>query len=165
MRPFIHDDFLLHSDAARDLYHNFAKDEPIYDYHCHLPPEQILNNHQFADLAEIWLGGDHYKWRAMRSNGVNERFCTGNATPREKFDAWVATVPHTLRNPLHHWSHLELARYFGIPDLITTQSADKIWREANQKLPSLRVHDILAANQVAVICTTDDPADSLDQHE
>jgi glucuronate isomerase len=165
MRPFIHDDFLLHTDAARDLYHNFAKAEPIYDYHCHLPPEQILKNHQFADLSEIWLAGDHYKWRAMRSNGVDERFCTGNATPREKFDAWVATVPHTLRNPLHHWSHLELARYFGIPDLITPQSADRIWREANQKLPSLRVHDILAANRVAVICTTDDPADSLDQHE
>ncbi len=164
MKPFIHDDFLLHNDAARELYHGFAKDEPIYDYHCHLPQQLILENHRFADLAEIWLGGDHYKWRAMRSNGVNERFCTGNATPREKFDAWVATVPHTLRNPLYHWSHLELARYFGIPDLINDKSADKIWREANEKLATLRVHDILAANKVAVICTTDDPADSLDQH-
>lgn len=162
--PFIHDDFLLQTDAARDLYHHFAKDEPIYDYHCHLPPQQIVDNHQFADLAEIWLGGDHYKWRAMRSNGVNERFCTGNASPREKFDAWVATVPHTLRNPLYHWSHLELARYFGITDLINPSSADKIWREANAKIPSLRVHDILAANKVAVICTTDDPADPLDLH-
>src|SRR5438128_1691070 len=108
-KPFIHDDFLLHTEAARDLYHNFAKAEPIYDYHCHLPPDLILENHRFADLAEIWLGGDHYKWRAMRSNGVDERLCTGDASPREKFDAWCATVPHTLRNPLYHWSHLELA--------------------------------------------------------
>ncbi len=165
MRPLIHDDFLLYTDAARDLYHHFAKAEPIYDYHCHLPPQQILSNHQFADLSEIWLGGDHYKWRAMRANGVDERFVTGNASPREKFDAWVRTVPHTLRNPLYHWSHLELARYFNLTDLIDETSADKIWREANAQLPSLRVHDILAANQVAVICTTDDPADPLDLHE
>ncbi len=165
MRPLIHDDFLLYTDAARDLYHNFAKAEPIYDYHCHLPPQQILSNHEFADLSEIWLGGDHYKWRAMRANGVDERFVTGDATPREKFDAWVRTVPHTLRNPLYHWSHLELARYFNLTDLIDEKSADKIWREANAQLPSLRVHDILAANQVAVICTTDDPADPLDLHE
>jgi glucuronate isomerase len=165
MSSFIHDDFLLHTDAARDLYHNFAKDEPIFDYHCHLPPQLILENHRFADLAEIWLGGDHYKWRAMRANGVDELVCTGNSTPREKFDAWVATVPHTLRNPLYHWSHLELARYFGITDTINPSSADKIWREANEKLATLRVHDILTANKVAVICTTDDPADSLDQHE
>ena len=163
-KPFIHDDFLLHTDAARDLYHNFAKAEPIYDYHCHLPPQLILENHRFADLAEIWLGGDHYKWRAMRSNGVDERFCTGDASPRQKFDAWCATVPHTLRNPLYHWSHLELARYFGITDIINPASADKIWREANEKLAGMRVHDILAANKVAVICTTDDPASSLDQH-
>jgi glucuronate isomerase len=165
MKPFIHDDFLLQTDAARDLYHNFAKNEPIFDYHCHLPQRQILENHSFADLADIWLGGDHYKWRAMRANGVNERFCTGNASPREKFDAWVATVPHTLRNPLYHWSHLELARYFGIFDTIDAKSADKIWRDANAKLATMRVHDILAANKVAVICTTDDPADSLEDHE
>ncbi len=164
MKPFIHDDFLLHTDAARDLYHSFAKAEPIYDYHCHLSPQLILENHKFADLAEIWLGGDHYKWRAMRSNGADERFCTGDAQPREKFDAWCATVPHTLRNPLYHWSHLELARYFGITDIINPASADKIWREANEKLATMRVHDILAANKVAVICTTDDPAESLDQH-
>lgn len=165
MKPLIHDDFLLHTDAARDLYHNFAKHEPIYDYHCHLPQQQILENKSFADLAEIWLGGDHYKWRAMRANGVDERYCTGGASPREKFDAWVATVPHTLRNPLYHWSHLELARYFGLTDTIDGRSADRIWQEANARLGSLRVHDILKANQVAVICTTDDPADPLDQHE
>jgi glucuronate isomerase len=165
MKPFIHDDFLLQTDAARDLYHNYAKGEPIYDYHCHLPQQLILQNHKFADLAEIWLGGDHYKWRAMRSNGVDERFVTGSAKPREKFDAWCATVPHTLRNPLYHWSHLELARYFGITDIINPSSAGKIWTEANEKLATMRVHDILAANKVAVICTTDDPADSLEQHK
>jgi len=165
MSAFIHDNFLLQTDAARDLYHNFAKAEPIFDYHCHLPQRLILENHRFADLAEIWLGGDHYKWRAMRANGVNEKFVTGSAKPREKFDAWCATVPQTLRNPLYHWSHLELARYFGITDIINPSSAGKIWTEANEKLATMRVHDILTANKVAVICTTDDPADSLDQHK
>ncbi len=165
MKSFIHDDFLLQSDAARDLYHNFAKPEPIYDYHCHLPQKQILDNHAFADIADIWLGGDHYKWRAMRANGVNERFCTGNAKPREKFDAWCATVPYTLRNPLYHWSHLELKRYFGIDTIINEKSAPAIWKEANARLANMRVHDILAANKVAVICTTDDPAEPLDQHK
>jgi glucuronate isomerase len=164
MSSFIHDDFLLGTPQARELYHTFAKNEPIYDYHCHLPPAQIASNHQFADLSEIWLGGDHYKWRAMRTNGVKERFCTGDATPREKFDAWVATVPHTLRNPLYHWSHLELVRYFGIGAIISPATADQIWKEANARIAGLRVHDILAANKVAVVCTTDDPADSLDLH-
>jgi glucuronate isomerase len=165
MKSFIHDDFLLQTDAARDLYHHFAKSEPIYDYHCHLPQKQILENHAFADIADLWLGGDHYKWRAMRSNGVNERFCTGGASPREKFDAWCATVPHTLRNPLYHWSHLELKRYFGIDAIINEKSAPAIWREANARLKDMRVHDMLAMNQVAVICTTDDPAEPLDQHK
>ena len=163
-RPFIHDDFLLQTAAARDLYHAFARAEPIYDYHCHLPQKLIADNHRFADLAEIWLGGDHYKWRAMRTNGVAERVCTGDASPREKFDAWCATVPHTLGNPLYHWSHLELKRYFGLDEIISPQSAEIIWRMANAKLADTRVHDILAANKVAVICTTDDPADSLADH-
>jgi glucuronate isomerase len=165
VRPFIHDDFLLQSDPARALYHGFAKGEPIYDYHCHVPQEQVADNHQFSDLAEIWIGGDHYKWRAMRANGVDERFCTGDAPPREKFEAWAATVPHTLGNPLYHWSHLELSRYFGIGDLVGPSTAESIWTRANARLPSLRVHDILAANRVAVVCTTDDPADPLDTHE
>jgi glucuronate isomerase len=165
MKEFIHDDFLLQSGAARELYHGYAKGEPIYDYHCHVPQAQIDANHQFADLAEIWLGGDHYKWRAMRANGVDERFCTGDAPPREKFDAWVATVPLAVGNPLYHWSHLELKRYFGIGDLISKATADSIWTRANAQLPSLRVRDILAANNVALICTTDDPADSLETHE
>ena len=164
MKPFIHDDFLLQTDAARDLYHHFAKNEPIYDYHCHLPAAQIAANHQFGDLSEVWLGGDHYKWRALRANGVDERLVTGNASPWDKHAAWCATVPNTLRNPLYHWSHLELKRYFGIDVPINAASAKTIWDEANAKLPGLRVHEILAANKVAVICTSDDPADSLEVH-
>ena len=165
MKPFIHENFLLHNEAARDLYHSFAKDEPIYDYHCHLPQKLILENHRFADLAELWLGGDHYKWRALRSDGVAEHLVTGKASPREKFDAWCATVPHTLRNPLYHWSHLELKRYFGLDCLISPATADTIWRTANERLASMRIHDILAADKVALVCTTDDPADSLETHQ
>jgi len=163
-KPFIHPDFLLATPQARRLYHGFAENEPIYDYHCHLSPALIAANHTFADLAEVWLGGDHYKWRAMRTNGVAERFCTGDATPWEKFRAWAETVPHTLRNPLYHWTHLELRRYFGIEALLDGRSAEKIWKKANALLPSLRVHDLLAKSKVAVVCTTDDPADSLDLH-
>jgi glucuronate isomerase len=163
-RSFIHDDFLLATKQARELYHTYAKNEPIFDYHCHLSPAAIASNHPFADLAELWLGGDHYKWRAMRTNGVQERFCTGDATPREKFQAWAETVPHTLRNPLYHWTHLELKRYFGVDVLLNGSSAEKIWKQANAKLPKLRVHDLLTMSKVAVVCTTDDPADSLDLH-
>ena len=164
MKPFIHDDFLLQGDAARELYHDYAEDQPIFDYHCHLPQAHIAENHAFADLAEIWLGGDHYKWRAMRANGVPERYCTGDASPREKFDAWCATVPHTIGNPLYHWSHLELKRYFGIDQVISPATAGAIWDEANERLIAMRVHDILRDNKVAVICTTDDPADPLNDH-
>ena len=164
MKNFIHDDFLLHSDFARELYHGFAKDEPIFDYHCHLPQAQIADNHAFADIAEIWLGGDHYKWRAMRANGVPENLITGSATPREKFDAWCATVPHTIGNPLYHWSHLELKRYFGIDSIINPASANSIWEAANERLRSMRVHDILRDKKIAAICTTDDPAGPLDDH-
>ena len=164
-RSFIHDDFLLSTKQARALYHDYAKDEPIYDYHCHLPPDLIAKNHQFADLAELWLGGDHYKWRAMRTNGVKEEFVTGPATPREKFQAWAETVPHTLRNPLYHWTHLELKAYFGVTDLLDGKSAEKVWKKANALLPKRRVHDLVNMSKVAVICTTDDPADSLEHHE
>jgi glucuronate isomerase len=116
---FIHDDFLLSSKAARDLYHHYAKDEPIIDYHNHLPPKDIAQNRQFKNIHEIWLEGDHYKWRAMRCNGVSENLITGSASPRDKFLAWAATVPQTLRNPLYHWTHLELKRYFGIDTLLS----------------------------------------------
>jgi glucuronate isomerase len=164
MPSFISDNFLLATRQARELYQGYAKNEPILDYHCHLPPALIAANHEFADLAEIWLGGDHYKWRAMRTNGVSERFCTGDAQPREKFQAWAETVPHTLRNPLYHWTHLELKRYFGIDFLLNGKTAEKVWKEANRRLPKLRVHDLLTMSKVAVVCTTDDPADSLDLH-
>ncbi len=166
MPSFIHEDFLLQSQTARRLYHDFAKPEAILDYHCHLPPKDLAENRQFANLFEIWLEGDHYKWRAMRWNGVPERFITGDATPFEKFQAWAATVPNTLRNPLYHWTHLELARYFGITELLSADSAQRVWDQANERLAdaSLRTHGILEKFRVTNICTTDDPADDLAHH-
>src|SRR6185369_20055 len=165
--PFIHDDFLLQTPSARELYHQFAEREPIFDYHCHLPPRDIAENRQFKDLFEIALEGDHYKWRAMRANGVDERYCTGDASPWEKFQAWAATVPHTLRNPLYHWTHLELNRYFGIEELLNEQSAARIWNQVNEQLasPQLSTHGILKKFQVLTLCTTDDPTDDLKHHE
>ena len=166
-RPFIHDDFLLSTPTARRLYHEFAAPEPILDYHCHLSPRDIAENRQFKNLFEIWLEGDHYKWRAMRSNGVPERFCTGDATPWEKFKAWAATVPHTLRNPLYHWTHLELTRYFGITELLNEDSAERIWEQANEQLatPEFSTQGILQKFRVTTLCTTDDPTDDLAHHE
>ncbi len=164
MRSFIHEDFLLHSNEAQRLFHEFARAEPIYDYHNHLSPDLIARNHTFGDLTEIWLEGDHYKWRAMRANGIDERLLTGNASPREKFQVWAETVPHTLRNPLYHWTALELQRYFGISRPLGPDSADEIWEAANARLPELSTQDILRQQNVAVACTTDDPADSLDTH-
>ena len=164
MKPFIHDNFLLGSDAARELYHRHAAPQPILDYHNHLPPRDIAENRQFGDLWEAWLEGDHYKWRAMRADGVSEAFCTGSAQPREKFEAWAKTVPYTLRNPLYHWTHLELARVFDISTLLSPATAADVWHTANERLPSLRVHDILRKFEVRALCTTDDPADPLDWH-
>ena len=164
--PFIHEDFLLGTKTARKLYHQYAEAEPIFDYHCHISPRDIATNRQFKNLFEIWLEGDHYKWRAMRTNGVAERFCTGNADPFDKFKAWAATLPHTLRNPLYHWTHLELKRYFGIADLLDEKTAGKIWKTANEKLatPELTTQGILKKFKVKVVCTTDDPVDSLEHH-
>ena len=130
---FITGDFLLHSEPARRLFHEFAVDEPIFDYHCHLPPEEIAGNRRFDNLYDIWLAGDHYKWRAMRANGVSEDLCTGDAPPKEKFMAWARTVPNTLRNPLYHWSHLELNRYFGIDTLIDASTAEAIWEQGQRR--------------------------------
>jgi glucuronate isomerase len=163
---FIHEDFLLGNKPARRLYHKFAEAEPIFDYHCHISPKDIAENRQFNNLFEIWLEGDHYKWRAMRSNGVDEKFCTGTATPEQKFNAWAKTVPHTLRNPLYHWTHLELKRYFGISDLLNEKTAAKIWKQAHQKLatPALTTQGILKKFKVKVVCTTDDPVDDLGHH-
>ena len=164
---FITEDFLLSNKTARRLYHEFAEGQPILDYHCHLPPAAIAQNRQFADLWEIWLEGDHYKWRAMRANGIPERYCTGDAAPREKFLAWARTVPHTLRNPLYHWTHLELKRYFGIDELLDESTAPRIWERANACLAGedLRAHGILQRFQVTALCTTDDPADDLTAHD
>lgn len=164
---FIQPDFLLHSRTARRLFHEYAEAEPIFDFHCHLPPAQLAQNRRFQNLFELWLEGDHYKWRAMRANGVPERFCTGDASPYEKFVAWAATVPHTLRNPLYHWTHLELQRYFGISELLDESSAPRIWKEANARLasPELSAQGILQKFNVRALCTTDDPADDLQEHE
>lgn len=163
---FIHDDFLLSTRTARRLYHEFAAAAPIFDYHCHLPPADIAGNRQFNNLFEIWLEGDHYKWRAMRTNGVQEQFCTGEAPPYEKFLAWAKTVPHTLRNPLYHWTHLELKRYFGIGELLNEKNAKKTWEKANAQLATagLTTQGILKKFKVKVVCTTDDPVDTLAGH-
>jgi glucuronate isomerase len=164
---FITEDFLLQTKTARRLYHDYAAAQPIIDYHCHLSAKNIAENRQFRNLYEIWLEGDHYKWRAMRANGVAERYCTGDADPYDKYFAWAQTVPHTLRNPLYHWTHLELQRYFGIDSLLNETTARKIWDTANQRLAEqdLSAQGILKKFQVTTLCTTDDPADSLEHHE
>src|SRR5579872_2229016 len=159
MTAFLGEDFLLSNDIARRLYHEYAAPQPILDYHCHLPPKDIAENRRFANLSEIWLEGDHYKWRAMRANGVPERYITGDAPPYEKFLAWARTVPYTLRNPLYHWTHLELQRYFGITELLDEQSAPRIWERANAILADLTTQEILKKFHVEVVCTTDDPGD------
>jgi glucuronate isomerase len=163
---FIHDNFLLHSPAAERLYHQYAESQPIIDYHSHLPAADVAVNRRFSDLSEIWLEGDHYKWRAMRANGVPEYFCTGLASPKEKFLAWARTVPHTLRNPLYHWTHLELKRHFDIDGLLSEETAESIWQCANERLESdgLTTQNILRKFGVQVACTSDDPAASLDHH-
>jgi glucuronate isomerase len=163
---FIHKDFLLHSPAARRLYHGYAENEPILDFHSHLPAAEIAENRRFRDLHEIWLEGDHYKWRAMRANGVPERFCTGDAAGYEKFLAWARTVPATLNNPLYHWTHLELKRYFGIDELLNEQSEKAVWERANSLLAGeLTARGILKKFRVRVACTTDDPCDDLAHHK
>ena len=164
---FLDQNFLLHSELAKRLYHDHVADLPIIDYHCHLPPQDLAENTQFGNLYDIWLAGDHYKWRAMRAHGVAEHYCTGEASPWEKFQQYAATVPSTLRNPLYHWTHLELQRPFGIHELLSPQSAESVWERANAFLatPAGRVHGILADRKVEVICTTDDPCDDLAWHK
>jgi len=164
---FIHNDFLLSSASAQRLYHTFAKDEPIIDYHNHLPPKDIAEDRQFKNIHEIWLEGDHYKWRAMRCNGIPERLITGDASPRDKFLAWAATVPQTLRNPLYHWTHIELKRYFGIDTLLNEKTGPEIWEQTEAALakPEMSVRNILRTQQVRALCTTDDPVDNLSSHQ
>jgi glucuronate isomerase len=166
MTPFIHDDFMLETDVAIQLYHDHAEKLPIIDFHCHLPAAQIAGDHRFRSITEIWLEGDHYKWRAMRANGVPERLCTGDASDWEKFEAWARTVPFTLRNPLYHWTHMELRRPFGIVELLDALSARDFFDRCNARLaePGFSAQGLLRQFRVAVVCTTDDPTDSLAHH-
>lgn len=166
MQEFINKDFMLQNDSAKELYHESAEGMPIIDYHCHLDPELIAENHQFKDLAEIWLGGDHYKWRAMRGNGVPEEYITGSRSPWEKFEKWAATVPYTFRNPLYHWTHLELARVFDVHRILKPETAREIYDECTAKLQTgeFRAQGLIRKFNVKVVCTTDDPVDDLRWH-
>lgn len=161
---FLSDDFLLQTETARRLYHDYARQMPIIDYHCHLPPDQIAQDRRFDTMTQIWLYGDHYKWRAMRTNGVPERYCTGEASDWEKFAKWAETVPYTLRNPLYHWTHLELKNPFGITDVLGPATARDIYDQCNEQLPELSTRNLLTHFDVRVVCTTDDPTDSLEHH-
>jgi glucuronate isomerase len=165
-KKFLDEDFLLETTVAVELYHRWVKDLPIIDYHGHLPVAQVAADHRFRSITEVWLDGDHYKWRAMRANGVPERFCTGDATDLEKFEAWARTVPRTIRNPLYHWTHMELRNPFGVPELLDAGSARSLWERANAKLgePGFSARGLLGHFKVAVLCTTDDPVDSLEHH-
>ncbi len=167
MKQFLDEEFLLHNKTAVKLYHEFAKSMPIIDYHCHLSPQQIADDVRFKNITQIWLYGDHYKWRAMRTNGVDEQFCTGNASDKDKFTQWAATVPYTLRNPLYHWTHLELKRYFGVTEILNEHSADRIYERCTALLqqPDYSVKSLLRKMNVYTVCTTDDPVDTLEYHQ
>jgi len=166
MKPFIHENFLLGNKTAEKLYHKYSENQPIIDFHCHLSPEMIEQDHQFANLTRAWLEGDHYKWRAMRSNGINEKFCTGNASDIEKFKKWAETVPSTAGNPLYHWTHLELLRYFNISELLSPSTATSIYERASGLLQTkeFSTRSIIRKMKAEVVCTTDDPADNLEHH-
>ncbi|MBW3545600.1 MAG: glucuronate isomerase, partial [Bacteroidetes bacterium] len=164
---FLDENFLLETNTAQQLYHAHARKMPIIDYHCHLPPEDIASDRRFANLTQIWLEGDHYKWRAMRTNGIPERYCTGDATDWEKFEKWAQTVPYTMRNPLYHWTHLELQRYFGVNKILKPETAREIYDTCTEMLQQedYSVRNILRKMGVEIICTTDDPTDSLEHHQ
>ncbi len=166
MREFIDDNFLLRTSAAQELYHTYAAEMPIIDYHCHLLPHDIANDRGFESITHAWLEGDHYKWRAMRMNGIAEEYCTGSASDREKFNAWAETVPHTIMNPLYHWTHLELRRYFGVQDLLDASTSERIFDQCTEQLqtPEFSCKELLNRMKVHVICTTDDPIDDLAAH-
>ncbi|MEL6718131.1 MAG: glucuronate isomerase [Bacteroidota bacterium] len=167
IKPFLDENFLLENKMAEILYHEYAAKQPIIDYHNHLPPDQIANNKQFSNITEIWLYGDHYKWRAMRTLGVDEKYITGDASDKEKFLKWAETVPYTLRNPLYHWTHLELKRYFGVDELLSSKTAEKIYDQctAQLQLPEYTTQGLLAKMNVDVVCSTDDPIDNLEFHQ
>jgi len=164
---FIHEDFLLESKCARELYHRYAADLPIIDYHCHLKPSEIAEDKRWDNITQIWLYGDHYKWRAMRTAGVSVRFCTGDASDWEKFSSYAGVVPKALRNPLYHWTHLELKRYFGVSDrLLGPDTAQSIYEDCNRVItsPDFSCRSLMKKSKVEVVCTTDDPVDSLEHH-
>jgi len=167
MKPFMDENFLLHTETAQKLYHEHAAKMPIFDYHCHINPKDIAEDRRFNTITEIWLAGDHYKWRGMRTNGVDERFCTGDASDWEKFEKWAETVPQTLRNPLYHWTHLELKKFFGISEVLSPKNARKIYDACNGKLntPAYSCRNIIRMANVHTICTTDDPIDNLQYHQ
>lgn len=167
MKPFIHDDFLLGNRTAVKLYHEYSEKLPVIDFHCHLSPAMIAANRRFSNLTRIWLEGDHYKWRAMRTNGISEDYCTGKAPDKEKFMRWAETVPATVGNPLYHWTHLELARYFNIYELLSPSTAGRIYEKATEMLNSegFSTRSLIRKMNVEIICTTDDPADTLEYHD
>jgi len=167
MKKFLDKDFILETDTAKKLYHEFAADLPIIDYHCHISPQEIAEDKQFENMTQIWLNGDHYKWRALRANGITENKITGDASDWEKFENWSATVPYTLRNPLYHWTHLELKKPFGIDKVLSPSTAKEVWNECNEKLntPAYSCKSLIRKANVEVIGTTDDPADSLEYHK
>lgn len=166
MKKFMDENFLLSNQTAINLYHNYAKDMPIIDYHCHIDPKEIYENKKFKNITEAWLYGDHYKWRAMRSNGIDEKYITGEGSDYDKFLAWSKTLPMAIGNPLYHWAHLELQRFFGIYDIISEDTAPLIWEKANKLLngEGFKVRDLIKKSNVKVICTTDDPTDTLEYH-
>ena len=167
MKDFINEDFLLQSDVAKMLYHEHAEKMPIIDYHCHLDPKMVAEDYRFSSITELWLGGDHYKWRAMRSNGIDEYYCTGNASDWEKFEKWAETVPYTMRNPLYHWTHLELKTAFGIEKILNPSTAKDIYNICNEQLkePEFSARGLMHHYHVELVCTTDDPIDSLENHK
>lgn len=167
MKTFLDDNFILETETASELYHNCAVKMPIIDYHCHLIPQQISENKKFKNITELWLYGDHYKWRAMRTNGVDERYCTGDASDWEKFEKWAETVPHTVRNPLYHWTHMELKAFFGFDGILNKETAKEVWNLANAKLATeqYRAQGLMEMMNVEIVCTTDDPVDSLEYHK
>jgi len=166
MRQFMDQDFLLTNEVAKTLYHSYAKDMPIYDYHCHLSSKEIAENKSYDNITQLWLGGDHYKWRAMRSNGVSEDFITGNQSDYDKFLAFAKSIPYTIGNPMYHWTHLELKRYFGIDAILNETTAPDIWNRCNELLATdeFRAKSLITRSNVSVICTTDDPVDNLQYH-
>ena len=167
MKAFMDDDFLLSTETARKLYHEYAKVMPIIDYHCHINPQEIYEDRKFENITQVWLGADHYKWRQMRSNGVEERYITGDATDREKFQKWAETLEMAIGNPLYHWSHLELKRYFGYEGCLNGETAQEVWNLCNEKLAqaSMTARNLIKQSNVTLLCTTDDPVDSLEWHK